>query len=35
MSGSQDEAKEKAFNIGYSNFSQEALKQKYLDIVNL
>jgi hypothetical protein len=35
MSGDQTEAKKKAFEIGYSNFSQEVLKQKYLDIISL
>jgi hypothetical protein len=35
MSGDQTEAKKKAFEIGYSNFSQEVLKQRYLDIINL
>jgi hypothetical protein len=34
MSGDQSEAKTKAFNIGYSNFSQESLKQKYLDTLS-
>jgi hypothetical protein len=35
MSGDQTEAKKKAFDIGYSNFSQEALRQSYLDIFSL
>jgi hypothetical protein len=35
MSSDQTEAKVKAFNIGYSNFSQEALRQSYLDIFSL
>jgi hypothetical protein len=35
MSGDQSEAKAKAFEIGYSNFSQESLKEKYLEIINL
>jgi hypothetical protein len=35
MSGDQTEAKKKAFDIGYSNFSQDALKQSYLDIFSL
>jgi hypothetical protein len=35
MSGDQTVAKKKAFEIGYSNFSQEALRQKYLDIISL
>lgn len=34
MSSDQTEAKIKAFEIGYSNFSQEALKQKYLNVLN-
>jgi hypothetical protein len=34
MSGDQAGDKVKAFEIGYSNFSQESLKQKYLDIFN-
>jgi hypothetical protein len=35
MSSDQTEAKKRAFDIGYSNFSQEALKQSYLDIFSL
>jgi hypothetical protein len=35
MSGDQTEGKEKAFDIGYSNFSQEALRQSYLDIFSI
>jgi hypothetical protein len=35
MSGDQAEAKKEAFDIGYSNFAQESLKQKYLDAINL
>jgi hypothetical protein len=35
MSGDQTVAKKKAFEIGYSNFSQEALRQKYLDLLSL
>jgi hypothetical protein len=35
MSSDQTEAKKKAFDIGYLNFSQEALKQGYLDIFSL
>ena len=34
MSNDQTEAKAKAFEIGYSNFSQEFLKQKYLDTLS-
>ena len=35
MSSDQTEEKKKAFDIGYSNFSQESLRQKYLDVINL
>ena len=34
MANDQAEQKRKAFEIGYSNFSQESLKQKYLDVFN-
>jgi hypothetical protein len=33
MTGDQSESKLKAFDIGYTNFSYESLKQKYLDIL--
>lgn len=35
MSSDQTEAKKKAFEIGYSNFSQEALRQRYLELLSL
>jgi len=35
MSSDQTAAKALAFDIGYSNFSSESLKQKYLDIIKL
>jgi hypothetical protein len=35
MCSDQTQAKKKAFDIGYSNFSQEALRQSYLDIFSL
>jgi glycosyltransferase involved in cell wall biosynthesis len=34
MSGDKTEAKNKAFEIGYSNFSRETLKQNYLDLLS-
>jgi hypothetical protein len=33
MSNDQTEAKKAAFDVGYSKFSSESLKQKYLDIL--
>jgi hypothetical protein len=35
MCSDQTQAKKRAFDIGYSNFSQEALRQSYLDIFSL
>jgi len=35
MAGDQTEAKKKAFEIGHSSFSQEVLRQRYLDLLSL